>query len=80
MTIIGDNFAVNLSLANNVGCHFIGYASHWFNIALKDKIKANKDLFQKVQALIKKVKYGLLTTRLRKTNPCYAVLMNKTLW
>lgn len=48
-----------------IGCIFTDCASHRFIPALINGISVNKELFQNLQALMKKVMYGLLTARLR---------------
>lgn len=78
VAIIGDKFAVIVSLAKKIGCHFIGCASHRFSPALKYIFNADKDLFQKFPALMMKVRYGLFAALLCKLTLYCAFLVNET--
>lgn len=80
VALVGDNASVNTSLADKLCLPFVGCASHRLNLAIKDKIKEQKHLFDKIQRLMVKLKYGLLAAHLRKLTPYCALLMNETRW
>lgn len=64
VVIVGNNCAVNVSLAPNITCYFIHCARHRINLAINDIHSSNMEFFRKIQAIVKKINYRLLTARI----------------
>ena len=85
VAISGDNCAVNLSLAKNIhsrysSCHYIGCASHRFNLAVQDLMTPYREVIDKVNSLMKKLQNLIPAAKLRRINHLKAKTSIKTRW
>lgn len=80
VALVADNCAVNISLVNKIGCGFIGCASHRFNLAMKDMIKDDTILIEKVQAVMQKLRWPIPAAKLRRHTLLCAKCANVTRW
>ena len=76
----GDNAEVNKSLANLCNLPLIGCASHRFNIAVMNFLKPHKDLLEKVNLLMGKLKSLKLSGLLRTFTSLRPIQKNATRW
>lgn len=80
VAIIGGNCSVSTALSRKVKCPLIGCPNHRIILAIKKKIYGKKELFQKVQVLMMRIKYGLLAARSRRLKPYAADVVHDTCW
>ena len=80
VAITGDNCATNVAIANKVGIPFVGCASHRFNLAVQDIITTHDDLMDKVNNLMRRLKYAIPASKLRKFTDLRAKTKNVTRW
>ena len=80
VAIIGDNVSVNKALATKCGVPLIGCASHRFNLAVNEYVKPNKELIEKVNLLMNKLKKLKNADKLRAYTNLRPVQKNETRW
>lgn len=80
VAIIGDNCSCNKALADILGCPLIGCASHRYNLCVKDMIQDSTTVIDKVQAVMKKLRYPIPAATLRQHTHLRAKCHNVTRW
>lgn len=80
IAIIADNCATNRSLSRLAGTHFIGCASHRYNLAVKDVVSANMHLIEKVKKIMSCLIYPLRRAKLRELTDLAPVRIIETRW
>ena len=80
IAICGDNAEVNKALANLCNLPLVGCASHRFNIAVMNFLKPYKELLDKINTLMGKLKNLKLSGLLRNFTSLRPVQKNVTRW
>ena len=65
VAFVGDNCSTNTSFASMVSGHYVGCASHRFNLALKDIFKEANTFIEKVHSVMKALRRPILAAKLR---------------
>ena len=80
VAIIGDNCATNLLFSSLAETSFVGFASHRFNLAVKDIISENTHIVNRVHELMKKLRTPISAAKLRQVTELKAKVHNVTRW
>lgn len=80
MPVIADNCAVNKTVAREMGCQFICYASHLFNLAVKDIIAEHCHLIDDIKAIMIKLRFSVHGAKLRKWTDLASFKCSETRW
>ena len=80
ISIIGDNFEANKSIARKLGKTLVGCGSHRLNLAIKIIPAEHKIILDKVNTLMGKFENLILGTKLRKLTSLVPVQRNVTRW
>lgn len=78
--ITADNAAVNKAIADVAQCHFVGCASHRYNLAVNDVLQQHDSVIQRVMRLMRKLQDLLPAAKLRRLTPLCAKVMCVTRW
>lgn len=78
--IIGDNCNTNTCMAKLVGTHFIGCASHRFNLAMKLFIERSNIVFDKINSIMQKLQNHNLSIGLQEFTHLKPKPRNITRW
>ena len=80
VAVIGDNCTCNKSLANLIGCPLLGCSSHRFNLCVMDFIRESSNVIEKVNGLMRKLRYPIAAAKLRQHTYLRAKCQNTTRW
>ena len=80
IAIIGDNVSVNKALSTKCNLPLIGCASHRFNLAVKEHLKPQCAILEKINNLMGKLKSLKLSGKLRLHTDLRPVQRNDTRW
>jgi hypothetical protein len=80
VAIIADNAEVNKALSKQCGKPFVGCASHRFNLAVVKLMDPYKEILNKLNGLMGKLKTLKLSGELRKHSHLHPVQRNVTRW
>ena len=80
VAIIGDNAAVNKTLADTCKTRFIGCASHRFNLAVNKLLEDWKEILDKVHSLMISLRSLKLAGALRMRTKLSPIIRNATRW
>ncbi len=78
--LIGDNVSTNKSLSRITNIPFIGCASHRFNLAIRDILKTEQFIIDKVLQVMVRLHDLLLSAKLRRLTHLRPVLSTETRW
>ena len=78
--LIGDNIQTNKALANKVRLPFLKSATHRFNLAMNDILKAHEQIIDKVTAIMEKLRSYILASKLQKFTQVRPKVINTTRW
>ncbi len=77
--LIGDN-CTNQSLTTKDNSYFIGCASHWFNLSMKEFFSSYEDQINKINAIMTKLKQLIPAAKPRSFTHLKAKTKNATRW
>lgn len=66
MAVVADSSAVNKAFVRQIEAQFIGWAVHWFNLAVKDIITENRSLIDDLKSITAKLSIPLCWAQMRK--------------
>ena len=78
--IVGDNCSTNKRISDLLSVHFIGCASHRFNLAVNHIIKSDIEIIAKINRLSSKLKTLKQFAKLKKSTPLRPKTHNVTRW
>ena len=80
VAIVGDNCAVNKSIAKKLDVGFVGCASHRYNLAVCDILKDNDRIISLVREIMKKIRTGVNRAKLRRITHLSPIIDQETRW
>ncbi len=80
VVFVGENSSTNKALSKKSSIEFVGCPSHRFNLAMKEIIRINEVVIDKVQSLMKKLSYPFPAAKLRDFSHLRAKCSNVTRW
>lgn len=80
VALIGDNCAVNTSIATKAKLYFIGCSSHRFNLAVQDHLDDYHEEIAQVRSIMVLLRNLIPAGKLRKLTPLCPRLNNVTRW
>lgn len=69
VAIVEENKITNKGFGRKIGCVFVGCGNHNFNLAVKEILRTEKEVVQKVQTLMQKLVRQISAEKLREFTP-----------
>ncbi len=80
LVLLGDNCSMNQGFSKMIGIPLVECCSHRFNLAVKDYLEPFKPTIDKVNNLMKRLKYLIIAGQIRKHTDLYFRPHNVTRW